>query len=347
VSVKLHGVDSVEFAVKSIADSEAPLKLWGFSKLGEGIKGSTKHHLWAQGKIKILLSQGNDEKSAAYTFVKKHGDGISNINFLVDDAGKTLEAVAKKGARINRETKKESLKKGDYKHGSINVMGDVIHTFVSRHGGSSFSPWVETEIESFPEGHGLFAVDHLTANLPTGELDKWADFYSKVFGFKETRFFTISTGRTGLISKVMENEEGTVKIPMNEPTDKKSQIQEYIDVNKGAGIQHLALLTADILKTLPTLRKAGQKFLDVPDTYYDDVPKRVKNIKEDLNHLKQHRILADGDNKGYILQIFSENVVGPFFYEVIQRCGHTGFGEGNFKALFQAIERDQERRGVL
>jgi len=346
VSEILRGVDCVDFSVKSIKDSEKLLSLWGFKKLGDGRREDTNSALWAQGKIKLQLLEG-DGKSAAAAFVKKHGDGISNVTFLVDDAEKTLGAVSKRGAHVCYDLKVAPGKKGKFKHASIAAMGDVTHSFVSRHDESAFSPWISVEVENYPKGYGLFVVDHLTCNLPAGDLAKWASFYEKVFGFKETRSFHITTGRTGLLSKVMENAEGTVKIPLNEPTEKKSQIQEYLDVNHGPGVQHLALATADILKTLPPLRKAGQKFLNVPDTYYDDVPKRVKGIKEDMNLLKQHRILCDGDSSGYLLQIFSENCVGPFFYEVIQRCGNKGFGEGNFKALFEAMERDQEKRGVL
>ncbi len=347
MSNTLIGVDSVEFAVKSIIDSEALLKHWGFSKLGEGRNGPTRHALWGQGKIRILLSQGDDKNSYATQFVQVHGDGICNVNFLVDDAEKTLNEVKRRGATVAHEFKAEKTGGGEFRYASIRAMGDVLHTFISRHGTKTISPWLQVEIENYPEGFGMFAVDHLTCNVPVGELEKWADFYQKIFDFKVTRFFNITTGRTGLISKVLENKEGTVKIPINEPTDKKSQIQEYLDINKGPGVQHLALSTGNILDTLPRLRKQGQKFLDVPDTYYDEVPKRVKGIKEDMKHLKEHRILCDGDSQGYLLQIFSENVVGPFFYEVIQRCGNQGFGEGNFKALFEAIERDQERRGVL
>ena len=348
MSVVLKRIDAVEFAVHSIPQSEKLLSLWGFKKLGQGKNKHASQALWGQGQIRIVLSQGNDEQSYASKFVKKHGDGICNVTFQVDSAKDTYETVVKRGAPSHTEPFSENGKVGKFHYAAIKAMGDVVHTFINREGAQTFSAALEVPLETVSTGGvGLFEVDHLTCNLGVGELEKWASFYEKVFEFKETRFFHITTGRTGLISKVMENKEGTVKIPLNEPTDKKSQIQEYIDVNHGPGIQHLALATKDILQTLPQLRKAGQDFLDVPDTYYEEVPARVKGIKEDLNQLKTHRILADGDSSGYLLQIFSQNVVGPFFYEVIKRCGNRGFGEGNFKALFQAIERDQEKRGVL
>jgi 4-hydroxyphenylpyruvate dioxygenase len=347
VSVKLNGVDSVEFAVKSLKEREKQLTDWGFSKLGDGKAESVKSALWAQGKIKILLSQGEGDNNYASKFVRAHGDGICNVTLAVDDAEKTYNAVLKRGAESAHKPTKEKVGGGEITQGGIKAMGDVHHTFISRKNTSAFSSSIEVDIENYPKGYGMFAVDHLTCNVEKGQMEHWADFYQKIFDFKVTRFFKITTGRTGLLSKVLENSEGTVKIPINEPTETKSQIQEYLDVNHGPGVQHLALATGDILTTLPKLRKAGQQFLDVPDTYYDDVPKRIKGIKEDMKALQGQRILADGDNAGYLLQIFSQNAVGPFFFEVIQRCGNQGFGEGNFKALFEAIERDQERRGVL
>jgi 4-hydroxyphenylpyruvate dioxygenase len=352
MSVKLNGIDSIDFSVKSIPVVEKSISGWGFSKLGEKIAGSKKESLWGQGKIRLLLTESTDPDSETSKYVAKHGDGISNISFQVDDAHLALEEVASRGAKVLSRSEKEELSHGELRRSSVSAMGDVKHTFISRHGTDAFSSSFSqvSDLPDFgqiPNHGGLFAVDHITCNLPAGELDQWAEFYEKIFGFKNTRFFDINTGRTGLHSKVMENAEGTVKIPMNEPTDKRSQIQEYLDVNNGPGVQHLAFATGDILKALPTLRSRGQQFLEVPDSYYDVVPKRVKGIREDLDSLKQHRILADGEASGYLLQIFSQNVVGPFFYEVIQRCGNKGFGEGNFRALFEAIERDQELRGVL
>jgi len=347
VSIKLNGVDSIEFAVKSLSEREKQLTDWGFSKLGEGKSSSTRSTLWGQGKIKFILSQGDDDKSYASKFVAAHGDGICQVALNVDDAEKTYSEAVKRGATEVHEPKKDKLADGDYTQASIKAVGDVLHTFVSRKNTRVFNPVVQVEVENYPKGFGMFAVDHLTCNVEAGKMEYWADFYHKIFDFKVTRFFKITTGRTGLLSKVLENSEGTVKIPINEPTETKSQIQEYLNVNHGAGVQHLALSTADILETLPQLRKSGQEFLNVPDTYYDDVPKRINNMKEDLKKLQAQRILADGDNSGYLLQIFSQNAVGPFFFEVIQRAGNQGFGEGNFKALFEAIERDQERRGVL
>jgi 4-hydroxyphenylpyruvate dioxygenase len=178
-------------------------------------------------------------------------------------------------------------------------------------------------------------------------MQKWCDFYQDLFGFTERRYFDIRGQKTGLVSKVMRSPCGKITVPINEPTDAKSQIQEYLDEYHGSGIQHIALLTDDIVSTVDQLRRQGIEFLDVPDTYYEILPQRLPQITEDIERLKKLRILVDGDDKGYLLQIFTKNVIGPIFFEIIQRKGHDGFGEGNFQALFDAIERDQQARGYL
>ena len=347
MTVSLKGVDSVEFAVKSLKDAEKTMPTWGFEKIGEGKTKQAYSSLWAQGDVKFLMSEGVDSKTPQAQFAKKHGDGIYNITFLVDDARKTYETVTKRGAKPLVDPKKESAGDGEVVTASVASFGDVVHSFVSREGTTAFSHWLPADMDTAPKGFGAFEIDHLTCNLQVGQLDQVCGFYEKVFGFKETRFFDIRTTKTGLISKVMQNPEGTVKVPINEPLGDKSQIQEFINQYNGPGVQHLALTTKDIVKSLDLYKKAGIPFLDVPDTYYEEVPKRVKNIRQDLAVLQKHRVLVDGDSSGYLLQIFSQNVMGPFFIELIQREGNKGFGEGNFRALFEAIERDQERRGVL
>ncbi len=193
----------------------------------------------------------------------------------------------------------------------------------------------------------LLRIDHLTNNVPKGEMQKWCDFYENLFGFQETRYFDIRGQKTGLISKVMSTADKSIIIPVNEPTEDESQIQEYLDEYNGSGIQHVALSTGDICESLEHFRSNGIDFLDIPDTYYDVLKERVPMLEEDIDRLKSLRILADGDDEGYLLQIFSKNVIGPIFYEIIQRKNHWGFGEGNFQALFDAIERDQKARGYL
>lgn len=198
-----------------------------------------------------------------------------------------------------------------------------------------------------PKGFGFDFIDHLTNNVPKGELDKTAKFYEDVFNFKEIRFFDIKGSATGLLSRAMRSPCGKITIPINEPTEDKSQIQEYLNEYKGSGIQHIALSTEDICNSVKAIKESGIQTLDVPDTYYEMLDDRVPHITEDFNTLKNLRILADGDEEGYLLQIFTQNQIGPIFYEFIQRKNHFGFGDGNFQALFEAIERDQRRRGFL
>ena len=178
-------------------------------------------------------------------------------------------------------------------------------------------------------------------------MQKWCDFYRDIFGFEEVRYFDIRGQATGLYSKVMRSPCGKITIPINEPTGQKSQIQEYLDEYNGSGIQHVALLTGDIIRSVDSLAKATIQFLDTPETYYEDLPNRVPNVREDMKALSKLKILCDGDDDGYLLQIFTKNMIGPIFFEIIQRHNHAGFGEGNFQALFDAIERDQRRRGYL
>lgn len=347
MKVKLNGVDAVEFAVKEASARESQLHKWGFEKAGQFRNSECEKSLWVQGGIRIILTTPKTSSSEAARFLEKHGDGIMDVRLAVDDVSLVFKEVVARGAVKHKDPKVHQTGMGSVTMASIKAMGSVTHSFISREQTENLDHEFEVELKNSKPGYGMFAVDHLTVNVEMGKMEVWADFYSKIFDFKVTRFFRITTGRTGLLSKVLENEEGTVKIPVNEPTESKSQIQEYLDLNHGPGVQHLALTAGNILETLPRLRENGQKFLNVPDTYYEEVPKRVKGIKEDMNSIKSQRILVDGDATGYLLQIFSENAVGPFFFEVIQRAGNKGFGEGNFKALFEAIERDQEARGVL
>ncbi|MGH8488838.1 MAG: 4-hydroxyphenylpyruvate dioxygenase, partial [Gammaproteobacteria bacterium] len=201
------------------------------------------------------------------------------------------------------------------------------------------------------DGVGLTYVDHLTHNVRKGRMDEWASFYERLFDFSEIRYFDIQGQKTGLKSRAMASPGGKIRIPINEPSDRHSQIQEYLQAYGGEGIQHIALATHDIYTTVESLRERGVKFLDVPETYYDALEKRVPGHGEDLERLRRDRILIDGATRqeqgGLLLQIFTETVIGPIFFEVIQRKGNEGFGEGNFQALFEAIEREQMQRGVL
>jgi 4-hydroxyphenylpyruvate dioxygenase len=200
------------------------------------------------------------------------------------------------------------------------------------------------------EQAGLLHIDHLTHNVMRGNMDKWAGFYEKLFNFREIRYFDIEGKKTGLLSRAMTSPCGKIRIPINESQDDKSQIEEYLREYRGEGIQHIALGTSDILRTVDVLREQGVQFQDTPDTYYEGVDKRVGRHGENIEELSKRRVLIDGNpekGEGLLLQIFTQNVIGPIFFEIIQRKGNDGFGEGNFKALFESIELDQMRRGVL
>lgn len=348
-SLTITGFDHVEFAVDALEPAVQLHKRMGFFQVGKREireRGLTTIAL-SQGNARIFLSQSSDPNDPISQFVSRHGSGIYNVAFSCQNAHEAFERTLQRGAIPVGPPKSNQKDFGKTDSASIKAFGDVIHSFITRQGrllGEGF----DEPFESPASLLGITEIDHLTSNVEKGELNHWANWYEQVFGLENTRFFDIKTERTGLYSKVMESPGHLVKLPLNEPTDSKSQIQEFLNVNHGPGIQHLALLTPRILDTVPQLNKSGIPFLEgPPDTYYEAVPTRVPHLKEDLKTLQDHSILVDGDQTGYLLQIFSQNLIGPFFYEVIQREGNQGFGEGNFGALFEAIERDQIRRGVL
>lgn len=276
----------------------------------------------------------------------------------VADARAAYAETVQRGARPARAPQVFKSQKGTVIRSEIWTPGNVRYAFIERHSASGskvsenepalLDDSLEVSRLVSPSPFGIQHIDHLTNNVGMGEMKDWVKYYKDIFGFIVTRHFDIRTGRTGLLSDVVESPDHRVKVPINEATDPQSQIQEFVQRMKGTGVQHLALQTTDIQHTLRELRKAGFKFLSVPHTYYEDVPKRVPNVTENLQDLENLGILLDGDETGYLLQVFSEEIIGPFFFEFIQRKGrHEGFGEGNFRALFEAIERDQIRRGVL
>ena len=289
----------------------------------------------------------NTKNTFAHQFSKdRNSPAVCSLGFRVDsEAQKALEYTKSQGAKVVEKDPESHSFPAIY-----GVGGSLIYFVENYKNGGHWKDSFDFKNEAIKNPKFL-VIDHLTNNVPVGDMQVWCDFYEKMFGFTERRFFDIRGEKTGLNSKVMRSPCDTITIPINEPSDdemgKKSQIQEYIDVYNGAGIQHIAFETKDIITSVEELRKNGLNFLDVPDTYYDVVKDRVPCIKEDIASLQKNKILADGDKKNYLLQIFTENVIGPIFYEVIQREGHDGFGEGNFQALFDAIERDQVKRGYL
>ena len=343
----VKSIDHLEFCCESLeTPTKNIFKKFGF--LDAMINQQENQLLMTQGQIRFLLNADKNSYSADY--LKNHGEGVSTISFLVEDAKYALNEAQKRGAEVFSPLKKYEDQFGTYIAGSIRGFGDVINEFIQRPL-ENFRP----EFQAIPSpintplATRASRIDHLTNNVPRGQLEQWVEFYERVYGFTVTRYFDIKGQKTGLESKVVQSFDGNIIIPINEP-DKdngKGQIEEFLERHNGPGVQHIALMTPDIVSTVSELKSRDIKFLDIPSTYYEDIPKRDFTVTEDLKVLEQNQILVDGDPEGYLLQIFSDTYVGPLFFEIIQRKNHMGFGEGNFQALFNAIERDQMQRGVL
>ncbi|MGB0896435.1 MAG: 4-hydroxyphenylpyruvate dioxygenase [Flavobacteriaceae bacterium] len=309
-----------------------------------------------QDKIKLVLTTPLDEGGVINEHINKHGDGVKVMALWVEDARSAWEETTKRGAKSYMEPTVEKDEFGEVVRAGIHTYGETVHIFVERknYNGTFLPGYQKWESHYNPEPVGLKYVDHMVGNVGWGEMKEWCEFYAKVLGFAQIISFTdddISTDYTALMSKVMSNGNGRIKFPINEPAEgkKKSQIEEYLDFYKGPGVQHIAVATDDIVKTVSAMRDRGVEFLYVPDTYYDDLLERVGKIDEDVEVLKKHGILIDRDEEGYLLQLFTKPVVDrpTMFFEIIQRKGAQSFGVGNFKALFEAIEREQANRGTL
>ncbi len=354
-----QGFDHVEFAVRHLDSMAAVLSRMGFEKVGQRTHPlqNTKSELYAQGRVRILLTQpdvaGQTQISPSLQFLEQHGEGICVLAIEVQDATQAFHEAVKRGARPALEPQVYESPQGRVVRSEIWTPAHVRYAFIERHapGGHSkpalFDQHLIAQRLESPSPLGIQSIDHLTNNVGMGEMKNWVQWYREVFGFNVTRHFDISTGKTGLISDVVESPCRKIKVPINEGTNPQSQVQEFVNRMKGPGVQHLALVTTGLADTLIALRGKQFKFLSVPHTYYEAVPSRVPRVTENLGELEDLGILLDGDETGYLLQIFSEEILGPFFFEFIQRRGNLGFGEGNFRALFEAIERDQIRRGVL
>lgn len=306
------------------------------------------------GKIRFVVSSSYRPTSEIAAHQLLHGDGVKVMALEVDNVEDAFRATVERGAKPAWEPREEKDEYGIYRTAAIHTYGEVLHVFVDRHDYTGvFAPGYQPlsyEVESA----GLAAIDHMVGNVELGKMDYWVNFYHSVMGFRQLLAFDdkdISTEYSALMSKVMQNGNGRIKFPINEPADgkRKSQIEEYLDFYMTPGVQHVALSCKDIIKTVRELRKNGIEFLRVPDVYYDILPERVGEIKEDLNVIKELGILVDRDDEGYLLQIFSKPLQDrpTSFVEVIQRQGSRGFGKGNFKALFEALELEQEKRGNL
>lgn len=309
-----------------------------------------------QGDIRIVVSGALTDNHPIAESVRLHGDGVKDIAMRVDSVDSAFQTVVSRGAIPVQEPITVKDDHGEYRIASIRTYGETIHSFVEKdnyHG--VFAPgYVAYTGEFNAAPTGLVAVDHMVGNVELGKMDEWVAYYQDVLGFTQFISFDdkdISTEYSALMSKVMSNGTGRIKFPINEPAEgkKKSQIQEYLDFYNGSGVQHMALLTRDIVSTVQSLKDRGVEFLTVPDSYYEDLKERVGTIDEEIEEIKRLNILVDRDDEGYLLQIFSKPVVDrpTFFFEIIQRKGAKGFGKGNFKALFESIEREQAKRGNL
>lgn len=357
----IMGTDYVELYVGNAKQSAHYYKTaFGFqevaySGLETGNKEATSYVL-KQDKIRLVLTTPFNPDSEISLHIRKHGDGVKVIALWVDDARKAFEETTKRGAKPYFEPTVISDEHGEIVKSGIHTYGDTVHVFVERknYNGVFMPGFIESKSEYNPTPVGLKYIDHMVGNVELGQMNEVARFYNEVMGFANLITFDdkdISTKYTALMSKVMTNGNGRIKFPINEPADglKKSQIEEYLDFYKGAGCQHIAVATDDIVFTISEMRKRGVEFLHVPGTYYDSVVERVGTISEDLETLKSLGIMVDRDEEGYLLQIFTKPVEDrpTLFFEIIQRKGAMSFGKGNFQALFESIEAEQERRGTL
>ena len=309
-----------------------------------------------QGEIRLVLSSALRRDHEIGEFVLVHGDGVKDISLRVPDATEAYRQAVQRGARGVLEPTIVEDEHGRVELASIGTYGDVVHTFVNRGAYEGvYLPGYTAQPGGVEESDiGLLALDHIVGNVELGRMDKWVEFYEQVFGMTEMLHFSdedISTEYSALMSKVMSDGQGKIKFPINEPAEgrRKSQIEEYLEFNHGPGSQHIAMQTADIVGTVEALTRRGVIFLNTPEAYYDETPDRVGTIDENWDDLRRLRILADRDDDGYLLQIFTKTVQDrpTLFFEVIERHGARGFGDGNFKALFEAIEREQALRGNL
>lgn len=357
------GTDYVEFYVGNAKQAAHFYKTaLGFQSLAyagleTGMTDRTSYVV-AQDKIKLIFStpMPNANNQEIFDHIAKHGDGVKVVALWVEDARKSWEETTKRGAKSYFEPRTEKDENGEVVRAGIHTYGDTVHIFVERknyHGVflPKFQKW---ESHYNPPPVGLKYIDHMVGNVGWNQMNVWGSFYRDVMGFAQLVSFDdkdISTEYTALMSKVMTNGNGRIKFPINEPAKgkKKSQIEEYLDFYGGAGVQHIAVATDDIVFTVSEMKKRGVEFLYVPGTYYDTVGDRVGEIAEDLDLLKQHGVMVDRDDEGYLLQIFTKPLTDrpTLFFEIIQRKGAQSFGKGNFKALFESIEAEQARRGTL
>ncbi|MCO4764035.1 MAG: 4-hydroxyphenylpyruvate dioxygenase [Myxococcales bacterium] len=339
----LRGIDFVEFTGPKPEEIASIMTTFGFSKLLK--HRSLDVDYYRQHDIHFLLNRSSD--TFAERFGQLHGPAICAMGLRVDDANAAFATAIARGAKPFEPS---ATVRGTIDAPAIYGIGDSLIYFVD-----TWQPGTGWRIASFqphPTAElntpmGFTCIDHLTNNVHKGTMQHWANFYKNIFGFTEVRYFDIRGVKTGLTSYALRSPDGSFCIPINEGDEGKSQIEEYLGEYNGPGIQHLAFLTEDLLQSLDQLEGGAIETLDIDDAYYETIFDRVPNVSEDPARIRGHQVLVDGDEEGYLLQIFTKNLVGPIFIELIQRKNHLSFGEGNFGALFRSIERDQQRRGVL
>jgi 4-hydroxyphenylpyruvate dioxygenase len=357
----INGTDYIEFYVGNAKQASIfyraafGFELTGYRGPETGVRDRASF-LLTQNKLRFVLTSPLGPEGAIAQHVLRHGDGVRDIAFWVDDARDAYAKAIARGAESVHEPVVRTDDQGEVVIAAIKTYGDTIHSIVERRGyrGAFLPGFVAVRSPFTPEPIGLQYVDHCVGNVELGKMNEWVAFYERVLGFFNLLSFDdkdISTEYSALMSKVMSNGNGRIKFPINEPASgkKKSQIDEYLEFYRGPGVQHIALATNDIISTVSAMRDRGVEFLRVPTSYYDTLLERVGHIDEDLAPLRELGVLVDRDDEGYLLQIFTKPVQDrpTLFYEIIQRKGAQSFGKGNFKALFEAIEREQESRGNL
>jgi len=357
----INGTDYIEFWVGNAKQSQLfyraafGFKLVGYRGPETGVRDRASF-LLEQGKIRLVLTTPMGPEGEIAAHIAKHGDGVRDMAFWVDDARDAHKKAVERGAVSVQEPTVMKDEHGEVIIAGIRTYGDTIHSIVERknYKGLFLPGFVAADSPFQPDSVGLKYVDHCVGNVELGKMNHWVEFYSRVLGFFNLLSFddkTISTEYSALMSKVMSNGNGRIKFPINEPAQgkKKSQIEEYLDFYRGPGVQHIAVATDDIIKTVRALKSRGVEFLSIPRSYYETVLDRVGKIDEDIAPLAELGILVDRDDEGYLLQIFTKPVQDrpTLFFEIIQRKGAKSFGAGNFKALFESIEREQAKRGNL
>jgi len=340
--IGLKGIEFVEYSSNDSEYLEELFTAFGFSK--KMISSDQFLEFFQQNDIQFIINK--KESGHSNQFKKTHGPSISSMAFRVNNANEAFDISISRGAKVAS---------GEYflnneKVPAIYGIGDSLIYFIDQYNSKSLYNdlgFISHPNENIVPDKGFISIDHLTNNVYKGTMRGWSNFYKNIFGFTEVRYFDIRGAKTGLKSYALQSPCKTFCIPINEGTESKSQINEYLEEYNGPGIQHLAFLTNDIVKSLNNLKNTKIKMLDIDEEYYDEVFNRVPNVTEDHKTLQNLNILVDGDDKGYLLQIFTKNLIGPIFIEIIQRKNHNSFGEGNFGALFRSIEKDQEKRGYL